>query len=198
MRFEKGPGAVAGPGRGMPGGRGMMPPVPVATAAPGLTGPVRGIGGPSPASMQPGGRGMQAPPMPYMGRGFPPPPSKSCILRHRKLIYSGRNATTRNGNATRKRNASSSRHGNAASWHDASWNATRNDAARKRNAAATRNGKRSSSGHANATRKRTTSAKTINTNKICVIIINNLIVYICFYFMKMKILISRVLEFVTV
>lgn len=69
------PSAMAGPGRGIPSGRGVAMPQ-VATivgAAPpsGLTGPVRGVGGPAPSAMQPQGRGpsVQAPPMQY-----PPPP----------------------------------------------------------------------------------------------------------------------------
>jgi len=75
---------AAGPGRGMPAGRGIaLPPTsgmnaPMNTAPLGLSGAVRGIGGPAPQMMQPGGRGtpqVQAPPVSYgvpMGRGPPP------------------------------------------------------------------------------------------------------------------------------
>jgi len=81
-RFSKEHAAnLAGPGRGIPSGRGIAVPPSMTAAPPGLAGPVRGIGGPAPQSMQPQGRGPQAvtaPPMPYnappMGRGFPPPP----------------------------------------------------------------------------------------------------------------------------
>jgi len=65
-----------GVGRGVPAGRGItVPPVQIgSTGAQGLTGAVRGVGGPSPGSMQPQARGapLQAPPVPY-GRGGPPP-----------------------------------------------------------------------------------------------------------------------------
>ncbi|KAI8907594.1 hypothetical protein BC831DRAFT_244700 [Entophlyctis helioformis] len=96
--------AAAAPGIGRPAGRGMPMAPPAASGmpvgpAPGLGGPVRGIGGPAPHSMQPqmgpGGPGMPQfgrppvgmpmpppmgmpgmpgmPPMPF-GRGMPPPP----------------------------------------------------------------------------------------------------------------------------
>jgi len=74
--------ATAGPGRGMASGRGIaVAPtgtgvsVPMTVAPPGLSGAVRGVGGPASGIMQPQGRGVQAPPMPYpqMGRGAPPP-----------------------------------------------------------------------------------------------------------------------------
>mmetsp|Transcript_7985 Transcript_7985/g.9036 ORF Transcript_7985/g.9036 Transcript_7985/m.9036 type:complete len:186 (+) Transcript_7985:173-730(+) len=74
-----------GTGRGVPAGRGMGMPMPM----PGLTGPVRGLGGPAPGSMQPSaaappmgmGMGMGVPPpgmgmgrgMPPLGMGMPPP-----------------------------------------------------------------------------------------------------------------------------
>jgi len=72
--------ATTGPGRGMPSGRGIsVAPttglsVPMTAAPPGLTGTVRGIGGPAPGIMQPQGRGVQPMPFPPMGRGGPPPP----------------------------------------------------------------------------------------------------------------------------
>jgi len=83
-RFTKEQAAhLAGPGRGVPSGRGIAAPS-VTAAPPGLSGPVRGIGGPAPQTMQPQGRvpQVQAPPMQYsnappmspMGRGFIPPP----------------------------------------------------------------------------------------------------------------------------
>ncbi|GJJ76618.1 small nuclear ribonucleoprotein B and B' [Entomortierella parvispora] len=58
----------AGSGIAAPAGRGM-PIVP--GAAPGLTGPVRGVGGPAPGMMLPRGPAAAAPPMSY-GRGMPP------------------------------------------------------------------------------------------------------------------------------
>ncbi|KAG0005718.1 hypothetical protein BGZ79_002637 [Entomortierella chlamydospora] len=61
----------AGSGIAAPAGRGM-PVVPGAT--PGLTGPVRGVGGPAPGMMLPRGPAAVAPPMSY-GRGVPPPGS---------------------------------------------------------------------------------------------------------------------------
>jgi small nuclear ribonucleoprotein B and B' len=49
--------ALAGPGRGIPSGRGIVAP-PMTAAPMGLSGPVRGIGGPAPQAMQPqSGRG---------------------------------------------------------------------------------------------------------------------------------------------
>ncbi|KAF8926015.1 hypothetical protein BGZ58_000275 [Dissophora ornata] len=61
----------AGTGIAAPAGRGM-PVVP--GVAPGLTGPVRGVGGPAPGMMLPRGPAAVAPPMSY-GRGVPPPGS---------------------------------------------------------------------------------------------------------------------------
>jgi small nuclear ribonucleoprotein B and B' len=78
------PTSLAGPGRGIPSGRGVAVP-PMTAAPPGLSGSVRGIGGPAPQSMQPQSRGgpqqVQVPPMQYPpmgGRGFPPgmPPGR--------------------------------------------------------------------------------------------------------------------------
>ncbi|KAF9424160.1 hypothetical protein BGZ94_008078 [Podila epigama] len=59
---------AAGTGVAIPAGRGM-PVVP--GAAPGLTGPVRGVGGPAPGMMLPHGPAAAAPPVAY-GRGMPP------------------------------------------------------------------------------------------------------------------------------
>jgi len=69
-RLKEGVSATttAGPGRGIPSGRGLAVPPVTAGAPMGLGGPVRGIGGPGPGSMQPQGRGIQAPPIVY-----PPP-----------------------------------------------------------------------------------------------------------------------------
>ncbi|KAF9932994.1 hypothetical protein FBU30_006818 [Linnemannia zychae] len=58
----------AGSGVAAPAGRGM-PVVP--GVAPGLTGPVRGVGGPAPGMMLPRGPAAAAPPLAY-GRGMPP------------------------------------------------------------------------------------------------------------------------------
>jgi len=63
--------ALAGPGRGIPSGRGIA--VPPMTAAPmGLSGPVRGVGGPGMGAMQPQGRGISQPPMVYPPMRGPP------------------------------------------------------------------------------------------------------------------------------
>ncbi|KRZ05005.1 Small nuclear ribonucleoprotein-associated protein B', partial [Trichinella zimbabwensis] len=78
-------GGIPGPGMAKPVGRGM-PFVPMPGMAPGLQGPIRGVGGPAPAMMQPQYGmpgtpmpGMAAPrlpgtPMPVRQPGFAPPP----------------------------------------------------------------------------------------------------------------------------
>ncbi|KRX21364.1 Small nuclear ribonucleoprotein-associated protein B' [Trichinella nelsoni] len=57
-------GGIPGPGMAKPVGRGM-PFVPMPGMAPGLQGPIRGVGGPAPAMMQPQ-YGMPGTPMPGM------------------------------------------------------------------------------------------------------------------------------------
>lgn len=67
------PGATPGPGLGRAAGRGM--PVGSGGAPAGLTGPARGVGGPSQQHMTPAGRGGQvaAPPQMRGMMGGPPP-----------------------------------------------------------------------------------------------------------------------------
>jgi len=61
---KMGEGPMGGPGRGLPGGRGV-PVAPLGAAPAGLAGPIRGIGGAAPAQMMPQRPG--GPPLPSQG-----------------------------------------------------------------------------------------------------------------------------------
>jgi len=63
-----GEGPMGGPGRGLPGGRGV-PVAPLGAAPAGLAGPIRGIGGAAPAHMMPQRPG--GPPLPGHGGMMP-------------------------------------------------------------------------------------------------------------------------------
>ncbi|KAJ3103022.1 hypothetical protein HDU97_010460 [Phlyctochytrium planicorne] len=64
-------GGSGGVGVGRPAGRGLPLATPTGTAPMGLSGPVRGVGGPPPGAAPPMGRGFTAPPVSY---GRPPMP----------------------------------------------------------------------------------------------------------------------------
>lgn len=75
---SKSAAAAAGPGAGKPAGRGI-PTAPLITAQPGLSGPVRGVGGPAPGMMQPqiSRPAMNYPPPPVIR----PPPGPGQFMR---------------------------------------------------------------------------------------------------------------------
>ena len=68
---DKKKAGAAGPGMGVPGGRGL-PVAPMGQAPAGLSGPARGVGGPGMAQMAPQGRGGIGAPPQMAGRGAPP------------------------------------------------------------------------------------------------------------------------------